>query len=113
MIEEVGRKIVRKGDRLARIGERKRRVAHGIQALRQRQVVRIEIVLREPIGRIDGPEADQRNRARLPLCARSEAQEQHQGSQCRGHPRSHVGPRFQCRLQFHSRPGWPSRALRR
>ena len=41
------------------------RVTDEIQALRQPQVVRIQIVLGEPVGRIDGPEPDERDSAPL------------------------------------------------
>ena len=68
LVEELVGEVVREGDRLVRIGEAKRRVADEVQAWLEREVVRVQVVLRESVAGVDRPEARQGDGAPLRVC---------------------------------------------
>src|SRR5262249_8153638 len=88
--------VVRKGDRLVRIGNWERRIADEVEAGLQPEEGRVLVVEREPVHGADGPEFEEWHGARLGVRPRSEAQEEQQ--QRRERPiqlRSHCVLRFE------------------
>ena len=63
VIEEFIREVARKGDRSARVGNDERRITDGVQARLKGEVLRILVVRRESVGRVDRPDGLQRDAA--------------------------------------------------